>query len=104
MAPEDSFREMTATFDQLAPEERIRTVLRHGEPGKKRLTAAFIGEQCKLKSFERISETIAKATYTFRVEHFYCNGSGNLQGTLTPKVSMPLLEYSNAWLQAAHNP
>ncbi|KAK5163727.1 uncharacterized protein LTR77_010400 [Saxophila tyrrhenica] len=80
MAPENSFREMTATFEQLSPEERIRTILRIGEPGKKRLTAAFIEEQCKLKSFEKLSDTEAKATYTFKVEHFYTNGSGNLQG------------------------
>jgi hypothetical protein len=80
MAPENSFSEMTRTFDQLSPEARIRKILEVGEPGVKRLTAPFIEQQCELKSFEQTSETTAKAIFTFKVEHYYCNGSGNLQG------------------------
>ena len=71
---------MTSTLDKLSAEERIRTILTFGEPDFKRVTSQFIEQSCKLRSFTQLSETTAKATYTFKVERFYCNGSGNLHG------------------------
>ena len=82
MADTNAFKEMTGTLDKMSPEERINAILSLGESEAlgKRLTSQFMEQQCKLKSFERLSETTAKATYTFKVERFYCNGSGNLHG------------------------
>lgn len=82
MAKTNAFREMTGTLDKMSPEERINTILALGEPESegKRLTSQFLEQPCRLKSFERLSDTTARATYTFSVTRFYCNGSGNLHG------------------------
>lgn len=64
----------------LAPAGRINKLLSYGEPGSKRLTSEFIETQCKLKSIEVLSDSTAKATYTFKVTPFYCNGTGTLHG------------------------
>ncbi|KAK3686325.1 hypothetical protein LTR37_019915 [Vermiconidia calcicola] len=74
------FKEMTGTLEHMSGEQRIRTILELGEPDVKRVTSQFIEQQCRLKSFEQVSATSAKATYTFVVAPFYCNGSGNLHG------------------------
>lgn len=66
--------------EALGPEDRINKLISFGEPGKKRLTSEFIESQCKLKSIEVLSSTTAKATYTFKVSPFYCNGTGTLHG------------------------
>lgn len=66
--------------EPLSPEDRINKLLSFGEPGSKRLTSEFVETQCKLKSIEVLSKSTAKATYTFKVTPFYCNGSGTLHG------------------------
>lgn len=76
---------MTSKLAAMPPEERINTILSFGEPyaSGKRITSQFLEDPAcalKLKSFERLSETTARATYTFKVTRFYCNGSGNLHG------------------------
>ena len=77
-----AFQELTTRFAKLSPEDRINAILAIGEPDDKRLTSRFIeGEDgCKLREVAVISPTTAKATYTFKVDRFYCNGSGNLHG------------------------
>lgn len=80
MASNSTPPDMTSLLESLSPEDRINTVLAIGEGTPKRLTAQFVEQECKLKSFSRESETTAKATYTFTVSHLYCNGSGNLHG------------------------
>jgi acyl-coenzyme A thioesterase 13 len=85
MAKEGAFKEMTGTLAGMTPEERINAILSLGEPDSegKRITSQFLEDRiagCKLKSFERVTETTARATYSFKVTRFYCNGSGNLHG------------------------
>jgi uncharacterized protein (TIGR00369 family) len=85
MAKEGAFKQMTGTLASMSPEERINAILSLGEPDSegKRITSQFLEDPtsgCKLKSFERLTETTARATYTFKVTRFYCNGSGNLHG------------------------
>lgn len=67
MAKNNPYRDMVRNFDKLSPEERIKGILNAGEAGE----PTFLGpmmQKTKLKSFEQVSEKIAKATYTFTVE------------------------------------
>ena len=80
MPVEDAFRTLAPRFEKLSPKERINAILDIGEPDDKRLTSQFIENGCRLKKIEVFSPTSAKATFTFKVERFYSNGSGNLHG------------------------
>ena len=78
-----AFEELTKRFEGLSPTDRINEILAIGEPGDKRITSRFIEGpvgKVKLKVITVTSPTTVKATYTFTVEQFYCNGSGNLHG------------------------
>ena len=78
----EAFQELTTRFEKLSPQDRVNAILAIGEPDDKRLTSKFIEGKggCKLKEITVISPTTVKATYTFKVDRFYCNGSGNLHG------------------------
>lgn len=76
----DEFRQMTAKLEQLSPAERINALLKIRETKDKRLTSQFVDQECTLKEITVLSSRTAKATYTFKVSRFYCNGSGNLHG------------------------
>ena len=83
MTKKDTFAEMTGTLASMTSEERIKTLLSFKELEGQRITSQFLDDPeagCMLKSFQRLTETTARATFAFKVTRFYCNGSGNLHG------------------------
>ena len=72
--------EVMAKFPDYTPEERIRAVLAIRAPNDQRFSSKFIEEQCSLREVKVLSEKHAIVTFAFKVDVFYCNGSGNLHG------------------------
>ncbi|EME38585.1 hypothetical protein DOTSEDRAFT_75934 [Dothistroma septosporum NZE10] len=70
----------TEAFLKATPEERINAVLAIKTPHDVRFLSSFWEDQCKLHSFTGTSDTTSTATFKFKVDRFYCNGSGNLHG------------------------
>ena len=67
-------------FEQFTPEERIRAVLSIQAPDDQRFTSAFMEQQCKFRDIKLTGPNRSLVTFSFRVERWYCNGSGNLHG------------------------
>ena len=67
-------------FEKLSPEDRIRAVLAIKAPNDQRFTSAFMEQQIKLRDVKLIGPNRSLVTFSFRVEKWYCNGSGNLHG------------------------
>lgn len=62
------------------PEYRINALLGMSSPDDVRLLSQFLTEDVKLTSYTQTSATTSSAVFSFRVERFYCNFSGNLHG------------------------
>jgi acyl-coenzyme A thioesterase 13 len=78
----DHYRAVTtsADFENASPEDRIQAILAIRTPHDRRLTTQFMEEDVKLLSFTKLSNSTCSAVFTFKVERFYCNISGNLHG------------------------
>lgn len=76
------FRDITSTpqFVNGTPEERITALLSIASPNDVHLLSQFMEENVKLTRFDRQSSETSVAVFTFKVEKFYCNFSGNLHG------------------------
>ncbi|KAK5115009.1 hypothetical protein LTR85_010047 [Meristemomyces frigidus] len=72
--------EVARYFEQMSPEERIQAVLSVRAPNDQRFTSAWMEQQCKLRDVKVLSPTHSFVTFAFKVERYYCNGSGNLHG------------------------
>jgi acyl-coenzyme A thioesterase 13 len=72
--------ELMAKFPGMSPEERIRATFANKAPNDQRLVSKFMEEQCQLREVKILSEKHAIVTFAFKVDRFYCNGSGNLHG------------------------
>ncbi len=72
--------EVMAKFEDYSPVERIRAVLAIKAPNDQRFSSKFIEEQCQLREVKVLSDKSAVVTFAFKVDVFYCNGSGNLHG------------------------
>lgn len=72
--------ELLKRFEGLAPAERINAFLSVQEKDDNRFTQPFVKKQVKLKELKLHGVQSATGTFTFRVESYYCNGSGNLHG------------------------
>ena len=72
--------ELLKRFEGLAPAERINAFLAVQEKSDDRFTQPFVKKQVKLKELNVHGPASATGTFTFKVDGFYCNGSGNLHG------------------------
>ncbi|KAK3066247.1 hypothetical protein LTR53_017487 [Teratosphaeriaceae sp. CCFEE 6253] len=72
--------EIMAQFPTYTPTQRIAAVLAIRAPADQRFASPFIEGQCQLHALRVESDRRAVATFRFRVDRFYCNGSGNLHG------------------------
>jgi uncharacterized protein (TIGR00369 family) len=88
MAPPDDqgvttlFRKVSTSpqFVNGTPEDRINALLNLDAPGDVRFLSQFMAKDVKLTQFTRRSPTTSAAIFTFKVDRFYCNFSGNLHG------------------------
>lgn len=67
-------------YEGMTPDQRIQATISMRTPEDQRFFSKFMEQQCKFKEMKRTSPTTAVVTFTFKVDRFYCNGSGNLQG------------------------
>ena len=67
-------------FVKMTPEQRIRAILANKAPEDQRFTSLFIEEQCELRDVKIFTPKHALITFAFKVDRYYCNGSGNLHG------------------------
>lgn len=72
--------ELLKRFEGLAPAERINAFLAVQEKNDDRFTQPFVKKQVKLKELNVREAASATGTFAFKVDGFYCNGSGNLHG------------------------
>lgn len=89
MSPPEGQEGVTTVFKQVStspqfvngtPEDRINALLAIQAPNDVRFLSQFMAEDVKLSKFTRRSATTSAAVFTFKVERFYCNYSGNLHG------------------------
>lgn len=76
--------EVARYFEQMSPQERIQAVLSVKAPNDQRFISAWAEQQCKVREVKLLSPTRSLVTFSFRVEKWYCNGSGNLHGNIQP--------------------
>lgn len=70
------------TLESLSPEDRIRGFLKASFSADERFDSRFHDKSdIRLVSIEQTSPHRTVVTFAFTVDHFYCNGSGNLHGT-----------------------
>lgn len=67
-------------FESLSPKDRINAFIASQSPGDDRLTQRFVKDQVKLKDVKVLGPSTAIGTFTFKVDPYYCNGSGTLHG------------------------
>jgi acyl-coenzyme A thioesterase 13 len=73
-------REAYRLFESSSPEDRIKILLSMKAPEDERFISRWWEQQCQLREFKTLAPGQALATFAFKIDRFYCNGSGNLQG------------------------
>ncbi|KAK3622257.1 hypothetical protein LTR56_022305 [Elasticomyces elasticus] len=97
--------DVMAKFETYNPEERIRAVLAIKAPNDQRFSSKFIEEQCSLRDVRVLSDKHSVVTFAFKVDRFYCNGSGNLHGgaqssifDMCTSIAMQAIGKKDFWL------
>lgn len=67
-------------FWSLSPGDRVNKLLRINVDEKSRFYAQFLYKDCSLVSIKQTSKGTCTATFKFKVDEYYCNGSDNLHG------------------------